>query len=61
VDNADDNELAKKYGVRAATINVWKKDADAQWAICHERCDQFMVVMGLKVCVSRFVFVVSVE
>ena len=28
----DDNEV-KKYGVRAATINLWKKDADTQWSI----------------------------
>ena len=33
-------ELAKKYGVRAATINIWKKEADAQWSIWHEYCEQ---------------------
>ena len=31
MDNADNDELAKKYGVRTATINLWKKDADTQW------------------------------
>ena len=35
MDNADNDELAKKYGVRTATINLWK-DADTQWAIWHE-------------------------
>ena len=39
VDNADNKELANKYGVRAATINVWKKEADAQWSIWHEYCE----------------------
>ena len=38
VDNDDINELAKKDGVRAATINLWKKDADNQWSIWHEQC-----------------------
>ena len=42
VDNADNDELAKKYGVRTATINLWKKDADTQWSIWHEYCEQFI-------------------
>ena len=36
VNNADNKELAKKYGVQGATINVCKKEADAQWTIWHE-------------------------
>ena len=39
LDNDDDGELAKKYGVRTATINLWKRDADMQWSIWHEHCD----------------------
>ena len=41
MDNAD-NELAKKDGVRTATINLWKKDADTQWAIWHEYSEQLI-------------------
>ena len=33
MDNADNKELAKKDGVRAATIDVRKKEADAQWSV----------------------------
>ena len=42
VGNADNKELANKYGVRAVTINVWKKEADAQWSIWHEYCEQII-------------------
>ena len=35
-----DDELAKKYGVQTATINLWIKDADMQWTIWHEHRDQ---------------------
>ena len=42
MDNADNKELAKKYGVRAATINVRIKEADAQWSIWHEYCEQII-------------------
>ena len=41
VDNADNDELAKKYGVRTATINL-RKDADTQWAIWHEYSEQLI-------------------
>ena len=53
-----DLHVVLKYGVRAATISNWKKDADTQWSIWHEQCE---VVETLIVCVSRFVFVVTVE
>ena len=49
----------KEYGIWAAAINVWKKEADAQWSIWHEYCQQFDYRMGLEVCASRFVSVVS--
>ena len=39
VDNDDNAELAKKYGVREPTISKWKKDADSQWSVWHEQCD----------------------
>ena len=66
VDNADNKELAKKYGVRAATINAWKKEADAQWSIWHNygqfgmnTVNKLLIVMDLRACASRFLFVVS--
>ena len=42
MDNADNDKLAKKYDVQTATINLWKKDADTQWAIWHEYSEQLI-------------------
>ena len=64
MDNADNKELAKKYGVRAATINLWKKEADAQWSIWHEyseqpiNCNDGFESMCEPICIN---FVASVE
>ena len=39
VDNDNNAELANKYGMREPTITKWKKDADSQWSVWHEQCD----------------------
>ena len=63
VDNADNKELAKKYGVRAATINVWKKEADAQWSIWHEYWIKYwlIVVIGLRVSTPSLSIITAVK
>ena len=49
VDNADNDELAKKYGVRTAAINLWKKDVDTKWSIGMNIVNSLIVVMGFVV------------